>query len=114
MGDAAAVPHASTSVQAKVQGATVLRSMLSSVHTAESLNEALGLRSRLGAGESVVTRDGIWLGSDWLRLSRDADPRTGVVEREETFRGILPQVSALADEVKELERRLGLHPVPRR
>jgi chromosome segregation protein len=108
MGEAAAVPRASTSLQAKVQGATVLSSMLSSVHTAETLNEALGLRSRLGAGESVVTRDGIWLGSDWLRLSRDADPHTGVIEREETLRGIRVQVSGLADEVKELERRLEL------
>jgi len=78
------------------------------VHTAETLNEALGLRSRLGAGESVVTRDGIWLGSDWLRLSRDADPHTGVIEREETLRGICAQVSGLVDEVKELERRLEL------
>jgi chromosome segregation protein len=108
MGEAAAVARASTSLQAKVQGATVLCSLLSSVHTAETLNEALGLRGRLGAGESVVTRDGIWLGSDWLRLSRDADPRTGVIEREETLRGIRAQVSGLADEVKEFERRLEL------
>jgi chromosome segregation protein len=108
MGEAAAVPRDSTSLQAKVQGATVLSSMLTSVHTAETLNEALRLRSRLGAGESVVTRDGIWLGSDWLRLSRDADPRTGVIEREETLRGIRAQVSGLADEVKDLERRLEL------
>jgi len=108
MGEAAAVPRASTSLQAKVQGAAVLGSVLSSVHTAETLNEALGLRSRLGAGESVVTRDGIWLGSDWLRLSRDADPHTGVIEREETLRGICAQVSGLVDEVKELERRLEL------
>jgi len=108
MDEAAAVPRASTSLQAKVQGATVLCSVLSSVHTAETLNEAVGLRSRLGAGESVVTRDGIWLGSDWLRLSRDPDPHTGVIEREETLRGIRAQVSGLADEVKELERRLEL------
>jgi chromosome segregation protein len=107
-GEAAAVPRAASSLQAKVQGATVLGSVLSSVHTAETLNEAIGLRSRLGAGQSVVTRDGIWLGSDWLRLSRDADPHTGVIEREETLRGIRAQVSGLADEVKELERRLEL------
>src|ERR1700682_4966726 len=96
MNEAAAVPHESGSLQAKVQGATVLGSVLSSVHTAETLNDALRLRSRLASGESVVTRDGIWLGSDWLRLSRDADPHTGVIEREETLRGIRPQVGALA------------------
>jgi chromosome segregation protein len=108
MGETAAVARESTLLQAKVQGANVLGSVLSSVHTAETLNEALRLRSRLAAGESVVTRDGIWLGSDWLRLSRDADPHTGVIEREETLRGIRTQVSGLADEVKDLEHRLEL------
>jgi chromosome segregation protein len=107
-GDAAAAPRDSASLQSKVQGASVLASVLSSVYTAETLNEALGRRRRLTAGESVVTRDGIWMGSDWLRVSRDADPHTGVIEREESLRGIRTQVTSLADEVKELERRLEL------
>ncbi len=103
-----ASPHPSTLLQGKVQGATVLGSVLSSVYTAETLNEALGRRARLAAGESVVTRDGIWLGSDWLRISRDADPHTGVIEREETLREIRTQLSGLAEEVKDLEHRLEL------
>ena len=41
----------------------------------------------------MVTRDGIWLGADWLRVSRDADPHTGVIEREETLRELRAQVS---------------------
>jgi chromosome segregation protein len=106
MGEASAVRRNSGSLQAKVQGSTLLGSVLSSVYTAETLNDALRLRSGLAAGESVVTRDGIWLGPDWLRLSRDADPHTGVIEREETLREIRAQLSGLADEVKELEHRL--------
>ncbi len=104
----AAVPRDAASLQAKVQGATILGSLLSSVYTAETLNEALAMRRRLAAGNSVVTRDGIWLGSDWLRLSRDADPHTGVIEREESLREIRVQVTGLADEVKQLEHRLEL------
>jgi chromosome segregation protein len=95
----------SGSLQAKVRGASVLRSVLSSVYTAESLAEALKVRRQLKAGESVVTRDGIWLGSDWLRVSRDADPHTGVIEREETLREIRRQVGSLESEVTDLERR---------
>jgi chromosome segregation protein len=108
MSDASAVPRDSASLRSKVQGAAVLASVLSSVYTAETLQEALGRRRRLTAGESVVTRDGIWMGSDWLRVSRDADPHTGVIEREESLRGIRTQVTGLADEVKDLERRLEL------
>ena len=105
--DAAGSPDAA-SLQAKVQGAAVLGSVLSSVFTADTLGEALGRRRRLTAGQSVVTRDGVWLGPDWLRLSRDQDPHSGVIEREESLRDIGSQVSRLADEVKDSEYRLEL------
>ncbi|HEX3950937.1 MAG TPA: chromosome segregation protein SMC [Steroidobacteraceae bacterium] len=98
--------RAADCLQAKVQGTAVLGSLLSSVQTAESLGEALKMRRQLKAGESVVTRDGIWLGTDWLRVSRDADPHTGVIEREETLRGIGIQVESLGSDVKDLEARL--------
>src|SRR6266403_2025087 len=106
-GEAKELPDAA-SLQAKVQGAAVLGSVLSSVFTADTLGEALGRRRRLTAGQSVVTRDGVWFGPDWLRLSRDQDPHTGVIEREESLRDISAQVSRLADEVKESEYRLEL------
>jgi chromosome segregation protein len=98
--------HAAASLQAKVQGATVLGSVLSAVWTADTLGEALKLRRQIKAGESVVTRDGIWLGNDWLRVSRDADAHAGVIEREEILRAIGVEVDSLAGEVKELEIRL--------
>ncbi len=105
--DSGSVPDAA-SLQAKVQGASVLGSVLSSAFTAETLGEALARRRRLTAGQSVVTRDGVWLGPDWLRVSRDKDPHTGVIEREESLREIRLQVTQLADEVKESEHRLEL------
>ncbi len=64
----------------------MLGSVLSAVLTADTLAEALKLRRQLKSGESVVTRDGIWLGDDWLRVSRDADAHAGVIEREEVLR----------------------------
>ena len=95
-----------TSLQSKVQGTSVLGSVLASVYTAETLADALQLRRQLQAGQSVVTRDGIWLGNDWLRVSRDADAHAGVIEREERLREIGVQVRSLESAVKELEARL--------
>ena len=97
-----------TALQAKVGGAAVLGSVLASVFTAETLGEALGRRRQLAAGQSVVTRDGVWLGPDWLRLSRDKDPHSGVIEREESLREIRLRVTRLAGEVKDSERLLEL------
>jgi chromosome segregation protein len=101
----AAPAHNAATLQAKVQG-TVLGSVLSTVYTADTLSEALIVRRRLKSGESVVTRDGIWLGSDWLRVSRDADPRSGVIEREQTLREIRAQVEVLENKLREMDRGL--------
>jgi chromosome segregation protein len=99
-------PAGSKSLQGKVQGGAYLHSVLSSVFTAESLADALRLRHGLGSGQSVVTRDGIWLGPDWLRLSRDREPHTGVIEREESLRALRGELSRLESEVKDGERQL--------
>jgi chromosome segregation protein len=102
-----AVEAADTStLLAKVQGTPALQSLLSSVYAAATLGDALARRQRLRAGESVVTQDGIWLGTDWLRLSRDRDPHTGVIEREESLREIRAQVAHMAQQIQALERDL--------
>jgi chromosome segregation protein len=105
-GEGAGAAAEAASLQAKVQGSSVLGSILSPVFTADTLSEALARRHRLTAGQSVVTRDGVWLGPDWLRVSRDKDPHTGVIEREESLRDIRQRVSQLAEQVKESEDRL--------
>ena len=79
----------------------------SSVFAAESLAEALRMRRGLAAGQSVVTRDGIWLGADWLRLSRDRR----AAHRRDRARGdrcarFAREVSRLEAEVKDGERQL--------
>ncbi|MFI4889598.1 MAG: chromosome segregation protein SMC [Steroidobacterales bacterium] len=94
------------SLRAKVQGAPALSAMLASVYAATSLGEALARRASLRSGESVVTRDGIWIGRDWLRLSRDRDPRSGVIEREEQLRAIRSEVAGLAAELARQEAQL--------
>ncbi len=104
--DAGAEPIPASSLRAKVQGAPALSAMLACVYATADLREALARRAELQPGESVVTRDGIWIGRDWLRLSRDRDPRSGVIEREEQLREIRATVAALADEVQRQELRL--------
>jgi chromosome segregation protein len=47
------------------------------------------------------------MAADWLRLSRDREPHTGVIEREESLRVLRAEVSRLEEEVKNLEHELG-------
>ena len=63
---------------------------------AEDLPAALSLRAQLAPGQSVVTRDGLWLGPNWLRVARDSDAQAGVLQRQQ-------ELAALAVDIAELE-----------
>ncbi|MBT8138038.1 MAG: chromosome segregation protein SMC, partial [Gammaproteobacteria bacterium] len=86
----------------KVSGDIRVDSLMSQVFAADSLSEALGMRSRLGAGESVITRDGVWIGADWLRVSRDEEAHAGVLSREDEIRRLRLRCDTLQREVSEL------------
>lgn len=63
--------------------------ILRTVQVAESLDEALAIRERLSQLEnagSVITAEGVWLSSNWLRVRRDKDAKAGVLSREHEIR----------------------------
>lgn len=76
--------------------------LLGQVHAVDSLAEALALRTQLGAGESAVTRDGIQVGPDWLRVAREQDQEAGVLARRR-------ELEELETRVPELEARVVAH-----
>ncbi len=92
----APVDAASPLLAARVRADFDLGSLFAGVHAAESLAEALAMQPRLAHGESVVTREGVWLGRDWLRLARDSDARAGVIQRTREIAGL--------EQAHELER----------
>jgi len=98
---------------AHVRGASVLTNLLDGVYAVDSLGDALQLRGRLNRGESVITRDGVWMGHDWLRVSRDQDVHAGVLARENEMRDLRGQTeqaehrhSALEDELQSVRARV--------
>ena len=72
------------------------------MHIADSLPQAMALRAGLSSGASVVTRDGIWMGANWLKVTRDKDLSTGVLKRQEELDGLVAQIAALEQEVQDL------------
>ena len=63
-----------------------LEQFLHGIRCTETLDEALKMRHSLSYDESIITRDGIWLGSNWLRVSRETETNTGVLARENNIR----------------------------
>src|SRR5690606_5486465 len=50
---------------ARVQGPAAIAAMLSGIIAVDTLHEALERRPTLRDGESVITRDGVWIGREW-------------------------------------------------
>jgi chromosome segregation protein len=90
------------SLLSKISSPVSLDGLLGQVRIAESLEAALALRSRLQAGESVITNGGIWLGQDWARVIRDQDERAGVIAREQDLRN---HKAAMEDTSREVEKK---------
>ncbi len=59
---------------------------LQGIYCTENLDEALTLRPTLSNAQSVITKDGIWLGANWIRISRQTDANIGVLARESSIR----------------------------
>ncbi len=109
--DTAALPAAeagglATLLSDKMRAPWPLAGLLAGVYVAESLPEALQLRQRLAAHESVITRDGIWIGAGWLRVARDQDARSGVLEREKEINKLENELNVNRDVVARLESAL--------
>ncbi|MES9856627.1 MAG: chromosome segregation protein SMC [Sedimenticola sp.] len=87
---------------AKVEAPWSLDSLLAGVYTADTVEQALARRQTLAAGESVITPDGVWLGSDWLRLNREGDETSGVLEREQEIRELKARLELLTRQAEDL------------
>ena len=93
----------STLLREHVQGQAP-EGLLAGVYVADNLDAALTLRGQLDAHESVVTRDGIWLGPDWLKVAKEEDQEAGILERRrelETLEGEIDTLQATVDSLKE-------------
>ncbi len=74
------------SLAARVTGNARVAPLLGGVLTAEDAASALAMRADLAPGQSVITPEGLWLGPNWLRLTRETDPQAGVLAREQEIR----------------------------
>ena len=115
--------HGHETLRARVRGPAGLDALFEGIVATETLAEALRIRGSLRSGQSVITRDGIWIGPDWLRVSRDKDAHEGVIEREDELRRqratldgrqaahrtVETDLEAARRQVREFEDRLAEH-----
>ena len=91
----------------KVEGAVDLTPWLGRVKPVENLDEALSRRGQLGEGESLVSRDGYWVGRHFLRVSRASDAQGGVLARGQELERLGLEQEEQEARLAQLDEQLG-------
>ncbi|MCK5649387.1 MAG: chromosome segregation protein SMC [Gammaproteobacteria bacterium] len=65
---------------------------LNGVFAADELAVAISQRKHLELHQSIVTREGIWFGPNWLRVIKETDHKGGVLAREQEIKDLNEQL----------------------
>ncbi len=102
-----AVGRGTDGLAGKVSGSQAVLDCLHGIRVADTPEQAEAMAESLGAGESVVTADGVWRGRNWVRYPRQGDERSGVIARGQLLKQLSAQVEQQQQLVLERERVLG-------
>lgn len=84
-----------------------LQQWLAPIFVTETLEEAIQKRASLGDHESIVTRNGIWLGKDWMQVFNVEDVENNFLLRQQRLKQLQKDVElkqdALAKKVAQLK-----------
>ncbi|MDO6745852.1 chromosome segregation protein SMC [Gilvimarinus sp. 1_MG-2023] len=80
--------------------------LLAGIYIADNLTDALGIRATLSSGESVVTKDGLWLSAHWIKVAREIDASAGVIARKQELETLAEQIAQTEQKVESLAEQL--------
>lgn len=83
-----------------------IKGLLAGIYIAETLTDALAIRATLAAGESVVTKDGIWLSPHWIKVARETDASAGVIARKQELESLAASIAETEQKVQQLSEQL--------
>lgn len=81
-------------------------SLLYGVFAAESAEVALNKRQHLAPGQSIITREGFWVGPDWMRALHDEDQTQGIIERGQALESLVLQIEEADGAVTTVQDQL--------
>ncbi|WP_257280541.1 MULTISPECIES: chromosome segregation protein SMC [unclassified Endozoicomonas] len=90
----------------KVQSGSEAKGLLAGIYVTDSLEAALSARTALQAHESIVTKEGIWLSGNWLRVCRETDNHSGVLARQQELEQLGSRMETLEALSQQVEERL--------
>ncbi|MEE8233359.1 MAG: chromosome segregation protein SMC, partial [Gammaproteobacteria bacterium] len=90
----------------KINASFPLPGLLEGIYVADDLDTAKHIRTQLDDKESVITRDGIWLGRGWSRVCRGMDEQKRTLTREQEIHTLKLQYATVEKHLLELEENI--------
>lgn len=95
--------HQFTSLADMVKSEWPVAEWLGNVYIADTLDVAKQMRHQLDAHQSIITRDGVWLGKHWLRVAKPVDNENSVLLRDQELKQLIEDILALKNQLLGLE-----------
>ncbi|MBB3226938.1 chromosome segregation protein [Luteibacter sp. Sphag1AF] len=99
-------PGPEGTLAAHVRGPVAAVSLLSQVFVADSVEQARARVESLAPHQSIITRDGAWMGPHWARILRAQGNQVGVLAREREIRQLADQIESLEGSTEEWTEQL--------
>ncbi len=87
----------------RVRSGNRVNSLLSGIHCAEDMTQALQKRPALAPHESVITPQGIWMGPNWLRVTRLSSDTGSVIQRKQELEELAARLDGEEQRSTQLE-----------
>ncbi|MDH5648589.1 MAG: chromosome segregation protein SMC [Gammaproteobacteria bacterium] len=94
------------SLAQKVTSDVELGDFLGNILVAVDLAEALRMRASLKDHQSIVTRDGAWIGRNWVSLVHQEGARAGVLRRQKEIEQLEAGIKELQSQIDSVKSRL--------
>lgn len=104
--NAASVANQGETLVTKVKAPVDLTDKLGNILVANDIQSALQKSESLQAGQSVITQDGVWIGSGWLRVSRIAANKGNVLQRKKEILSLEKVVQSQQEEIIQMVANL--------
>jgi len=74
------------------------------VYAMDNISDALESRHQLASNESIVTRDGCWIGPNWAMFG-ETNTQGGVLQREAQIEKLTSSVALASNDLEEIKRQ---------
>ncbi|THB73971.1 MAG: chromosome segregation protein SMC [Gammaproteobacteria bacterium] len=95
-----------TTISEHIAAPWPLDDLIGNIYVADDIQQALSLQPKLGVAETLITKEGVMLGSGWINYSVESDSSIGVLAREQEIKSLRASIDGEAQISERLSSTL--------